>query len=1166
MSQFFCAWEGRMGKTQVGAGLRIIGFGVLHTILAAATLAQTSYVWTNGNNTYNASGSWSVPQNWKPLGPANGTGNTADFSQVTSYDSSADTVTLDGTYTIGTLHFGDAAGSGHAWNLNTGSGGPLTLNVSSGTPNIIVDAGQAATINAVLAGTGFTKNSDGVLTLACSTSNTFTGQTTVAGGNFVLDAPSGIKSLGGDLVITGSAISGTTACYVIESNNEQLVDSAVVTISTTGGGMGTWELMGNSQTIAGLQDNGHGNVEIAESPSLAAGSSTLTLNETGTYTYGGRIREYNSCSGYCGGTSGLFNVIKNGPGTQIFMGPHAPQWSGLTLVNQGRFVIGSNAVNTAGIISNNATVELHTDGSYSFQVTPPPTFCGTGTLVKTGFETIFFGYVNNPGDGGAVLSMGTNGLIDIEQGTLQNFNGSGNWTNNKASLNVASGASLEMDDNSVWVDALTGGGVVDEGYVNGSPQTLTIGVAGTSGTFSGVVQSTGTTILSLVKTGTGTQRLVGADTYTGATTVSNGTLLVDNSSGSGTGSGAVSVLGGATLGGLGSIAGPVSLAAGAVLQPGDPVNALTVNNNLVLNNASVLQYALGSNSAETVVNGNLTLGGTLNITNAGGFTTGTYVLFTYSGELTYNGLTIGTKPNTSYTYTVSTNTAGQVNLIVTSSCSVGPAGPISGSTSVNSGASGVAYSISSVSGASIYTWTVPSGISIASGQGTTSITVNYSCSANSGSITVTPSNGSCSSTATNLSVTVTGVGTAGSISGLTSVCAGQAGLGYSISSVNGATTYSWTVPSGATITGGQGTTSITVTWGSTAGSVQVMAANANGCAGTGSSLPVTVMSPPGVLSGPSQQSVCAGGSASFTVSASGAGLGYQWQKNSSNISDGGTVSGSRTTTLTLSGVGTGDSGASFDCVVSGTCSPPATSGAATLTVNANPAIFNVTGGGSSCAVAVGVTVGLDGSESSADYQLEVNGEPTGAPVSGTGGAISFTNETTMGVYTITASNVTTGCTSTMNGSASVSSIDPFTCWQLQYFDSTNCALCSGTASYTGDGMSNTNKFMAGFSPTNAAAYLQIITIANANTNDIKVTYLGASGDSTYVPGIASRTNVLDYTTGDANGNYTNGAWQDTYQTNILSGGNGLGTVTNMTDIGGATNGPSRYYRVRVLLP
>jgi hypothetical protein len=37
--------------------------------------------------------------------------------------------------------------------------------------------------------------------------------------------------------------------------------------------------------------------------------------------------------------------------------------------------------------------------------------------------------------------------------------------------------------------------------------------------------------------------------------------------------------------------------------------------------------------------------------------------------------------------------------------------------------------------------------------------------------------------------------------------------------------------------------------------------------------------------------------------------------------------------------------------------------------------------------------------------------------------------------------------------------------------------------------------------------------------------------------------------GSANGSYTNGGWQDTGQTNILSGGNGSGTVTNMTDAG-----------------
>ena len=111
-------------------------------------------------------------------------------------------------------------------------------------------------------------------------------------------------------------------------------------------------------------------------------------------------------------------------------------------------------------------------------------------------------------------------------------------------------------------------------------------------------------------------------------------------------------------------------------------------------------------------------------------------------------------------------------------------------------------------------------------------------------------------------------------------------------------------------------------------------------------------------------------------------------------------------------------------------------------------------------------------------------------------------------------------------------------------------------------MSNTNKFLTGFNPTNAAAYLHIISIAETN-NNINVIYLGANGDNTWSPGIASCTNVLEFTAGTASGNYSDN-FASTGQTNILSGGTGLGVVTNMIDLGGATNGPSRYYRVRVL--
>ena len=74
-------------------------------------------------------------------------------------------------------------------------------------------------------------------------------------------------------------------------------------------------------------------------------------------------------------------------------------------------------------------------------------------------------------------------------------------------------------------------------------------------------------------------------------------------------------------------------------------------------------------------------------------------------------------------------------------------------------------------------------------------------------------------------------------------------------------------------------------------------------------------------------------------------------------------------------------------------------------------------------------------------------------------------------------------------------------------------------------------------------------------------YLGANGDSTWSPGIASRTNVLEFTAGAADGSYSTN-FVSANVTNILNGGTGTGIVTNMIDTGGATNTPSRYYRVR----
>jgi len=88
---------------------------------------------------------------------------------------------------------------------------------------------------------------------------------------------------------------------------------------------------------------------------------------------------------------------------------------------------------------------------------------------------------------------------------------------------------------------------------------------------------------------------------------------------------------------------------------------------------------------------------------------------------------------------------------------------------------------------------------------------------------------------------------------------------------------------------------------------------------------------PGITQQPLPQSVTVGGEATFTVGATGAGtLTYQWQKNQTNLSDGGHYSGVTTSTLTVSNADIGDEG-NYRCVVSNAYGTD-TSDAATLTV------------------------------------------------------------------------------------------------------------------------------------------------------------------------------------------------------------------------------------------
>lgn len=115
-------------------------------------------------------------------------------------------------------------------------------------------------------------------------------------------------------------------------------------------------------------------------------------------------------------------------------------------------------------------------------------------------------------------------------------------------------------------------------------------------------------------------------------------------------------------------------------------------------------------------------------------------------------------------------------------------------------------------------------------------------------------------------------------------------------------------------------------------------------------------------------------------------------------------------------------------------------GAANITVNPPPTIYNVTGGGNFCFGGAGVAVGLSGSSAGVTYQLYRNGTSTGSPVTGTGGPLSFGNQTGAGVYTVVATSTATTCTSNMLGSATVM-VNPL---PVSYAVTGGGAYCAGT--------------------------------------------------------------------------------------------------------------------------
>ncbi|MFV5689057.1 PKD-like domain-containing protein [Flavobacterium sp. ZT3R25] len=283
-----------------------------------------------------------------------------------------------------------------------------------------------------------------------------------------------------------------------------------------------------------------------------------------------------------------------------------------------------------------------------------------------------------------------------------------------------------------------------------------------------------------------------------------------------------------------------------------------------------------------------------------------------------------------------TATSNSIVMTVYTGTPLLPANPISGPTAVCPIAS-TTYSVSAVSGATLYTWTVPTGWVINSGQGTISINATATGSAtigNNQNISVQVSNPCGTGNLKTFNVDVNTFA-AVNLGADISMCSGTS-ISLNPILTGNANALTFTSSSG-TISGGPYPVIYTYTPNISSGTVTIDATSndpAGSCTSGTDQLIITINQTVAITSQPvATQTACSGTNVSFSITASGTGLTYQWRKGGTNLVNGGNIGGATSATLTLTGVLTADAG-SYNVVVNG-ASPCAavTSSNAVLIVN-----------------------------------------------------------------------------------------------------------------------------------------------------------------------------------------------------------------------------------------
>jgi fibronectin-binding autotransporter adhesin len=607
---------------------------------------------------------WDVAttQNWKNAGVAdlffNGDAVTFDDSGAGA------TVTLNGTVLPGSVTFSNnsanytIAGSG-----GIGGAGSVTVN-GAGTVTL-------ATTNAYSGGTTISS-----ATVNANAAGALGSGAIVVGSGAQLNINS--ASFGsGPLTINGGMIDNTTAAAItVTTNNVQTWGGAFTFAGTSSLNLGTGTVTlaadgsvtvnGNTLTVGGAIVNGAGGSNLTK-----LGNGTLALNGASAYTgttniQAGTVLVNNSAS--LGAVSGGAVTVNGGTldlggdlvaNTILF---------GAKLVNiAGTGAGGIGAVTNSGISQFNAFSFLTLTANATISGNRIDIGrSGTGDVLNLGNNTLtlnmtgtapLFGIEKNASvTSGQIVVAG--GTLDIEQtasvladgvGSTITFNAG---TNAQFFLPTAGDITRPMIFNGGNV---IGGANATVGTVNSNMvlqgnvtlEALATGIPSLTSNFplvlaGNIAESGGS--FGVTKAGVSTMMLTGANGWSGGTVVSGGTLLVNNTAGSGLGTRNVTLNGG-TLGGTGTISGSVVAGAGAhTISPGasgaGSVGTLTIGG-LSTNGNTTLALDLGSPSGGSdllAVMGDVSLGGGTVVVASQGTTgsgsLGYYQVLSYSGNLT----------------------------------------------------------------------------------------------------------------------------------------------------------------------------------------------------------------------------------------------------------------------------------------------------------------------------------------------------------------------------------------------------------------------------------------------------------------------------------------------------------------------------------------------------